>query len=84
MSNPHSLRSLILKAKYERNKRWEHVTNSKNLSYHWRNIMKGIESIKNDICWFVGDGNPSELELIHGFLLHPLEFQELTQDFVLD
>lgn len=46
--------------------------------------MKGIESIKNDVCWFVGDGNPSELELIHGFLLHPLEFQELTQDFMLD
>lgn len=49
-SNLNSLLSLILKAKYEKNKASEHVTNCKDPSYQWRSIMKGIEYIRNDVC----------------------------------
>lgn len=58
---PQSLLSQILKAKYERGKCWSNLAKSNNSSNHWKSIFKSIESIKDDVCWSVGDGKTIRL-----------------------
>lgn len=62
---PQSLLSQILKAKYERGKRWSNLAKSNNSSNHWKSIFKSIESIKDDVCWSVGDGKTIRLGIDH-------------------
>jgi hypothetical protein len=56
-SDPTSLLSQCLKAKYYPNSDILHAQQGRNSSYAWQSIFQAINTIKNGSCWRVGNGH---------------------------
>lgn len=52
-----------------------------NPSYHWNSILKGIESVKDDVCWYVGDGRSIRIGIDPFVHLAPMKIPTINPRF---
>lgn len=61
LMNPDSLCAQVLRAKYYQNGELLKVVEKKGISYSWRSIVRGIQTLKEGIIWRVGDGSQIDI-----------------------